>query len=70
MTYADQLGILNADFKLKQAVVRQFEAVGFGDAGEIIDYIIADYHYELAKAEYFQYFSRCVRMDINLDTEI
>jgi len=70
MTYADHINILCASYKLKTAAAKELLNKGFDDDMQIMHYLHSHKEAESARAEYLQFFNRCVRMNLDLDNEI
>lgn len=70
MTYAQYINTLLASYKIKESAVKERLKKGFDDSGEILLYMLEAHDAERAKIEYTQFFSRCIRLNLDLDGEI
>lgn len=70
MTYAEHINILSASYRLKSKLVKKRFQLGFTDTNDIISYFQEEKDSEEARVEYFEYFTKCVRMNLDLDQEI
>ena len=69
MTYADHLKIYKAKCDMRSNTVRYYEELGVADEIEVLDFLNVLHELDIALVEYLDYFSECVREDVNLDWE-